>query len=312
MSAKSAANEVIMVKPIHFVFNIQTAEDNVFMNNNEKESAESLQHKAIEEFDSLVSKLTAVGVKVHQFEHSKETPDSVFPNNWFSTHPIELSSPSYLLYPMKTPNRRLEKSNAEIRKFLNERYQLIDFRGKTSEEFEEEQRFLEGTGSLVLDRKNRVVYCCVSQRSDPQIAQLWSEILNYQLVTYSASYQNQPIYHTNVVMCVGTHFAIVCGEVITNEEERTNVLQTLEKNGKIIIDITANQLNNFCGNALELQNDEGVFVVAMSSRAFNNLTEQQRNKLTTEGKVSQIVHSDIEVIEKIGGGSVRCMIAEVY
>jgi len=307
----SATNEVVMVKPVHFVFNTQTAEDNVFMNN-EKESADVLQQKAIEQFEGLVSKLQIAGIKVLQFEHSKDTPDSVFPNNWFSTHKTELNKPSYFLYPMKTPNRRLEKSNSEIRKLLDERYQLINFQGKTSEEFEEEQHFLEGTGSMVLDRKNRIVYCCVSQRSDPQIAKLWSEILGYQLVTYSASYQNQPIYHTNVVMCVGTRFAIVCGEVITNEEERTKVFQSLTNNGKVIIDITAEQMNNFCGNALELQNSKGEFIVAMSSRAFNHLTEIQRNKLTGDGQITQIVHSDIEVIEKIGGGSVRCMIAEVY
>jgi len=301
-----------MVKPVHFVFNTQTAEDNVFMNN-EKENEKSLTRKAVEEFEGLVSKLHAAGIKVLQFEHSRDTPDSVFPNNWFSTHPnTELNAPSYFLYPMKTPNRRLEKSNSEIRRLLDERYQLIDFRGKTSEEFEEEQHFLEGTGSLVLDRKNHIVYCCVSQRSDPQIAKLWADILGYQLVTYSASYQNQPIYHTNVVMCVGTRFAIVCGEVITNEEERTKVFQSLTNNGKVIIDITAEQMNNFCGNALELRNSKGEFIVAMSSRAYTHLTDLQRNKLVSEGQITQIVHSDIDVIEKIGGGSVRCMIAEVY
>jgi hypothetical protein len=308
----STAKEVIMVKPLHFVFNIQAAEDNVFMKNNYRESVESLQHKAISEFNELVEKLRRAGVTVHQFEHSKETPDSVFPNNWFSTHRVECDSPSYLLYPMKSPNRRLEKENAAIRAFLDERYKLIDFAGKSSSSFEEEHKFLEGTGSLVLDRMNRIVYCCISQRSDPQIAKQWSDILNYRLITYSASYRNQPIYHTNVVMCVGTHFAIVCGEVIANVEERKNVFQALENNGKVVVDITADQMNNFCGNALELRTENGDLIVAMSSCAYNHLTEEQRNTILTEGHIKEIVHSDIEVIEKIGGGSVRCMIAELY
>jgi len=308
----TAANEVIMVKPVHFVFNAETAEDNVFMNNYKKESPETLQQKAIDEFDNLVCKLTNAGVKVHQFEHSRETPDSVFPNNWFSTHRFDLKTPSFVLYPMKSPSRRLEKQNADISQFLRERYHLLDFNGKTSAEFEEEQLFLEGTGSLVLDRKNRVVYCCVSQRSDAHIAKVWSDTLKYKLVTFSASFQNQPIYHTNVVMCVGTHFAIVCSEVIADVDERDNVVNTLRENGKVVVEITADQMNNFCGNALELRKDNGDFLVAMSSRAFSNLNEEQRSKIINGGRVSEIVHSDIDVIEKIGGGSVRCMIAEVY
>lgn len=320
--ARQSTNHVLMVAPTSFVKNLQAAEDNYFMNDVDIKSEEAEEHKknillqrqVLKEYSELHRVLTEEAkIQVHLFTHESyhDTPDAVFPNNWFSTHTdFECGECTLVLYPMKVPNRRKERRPEFLARLESfERYtHVLDL---TRQEKALNPCFLEGTGSLVLDRVNRIAYVVISERSDLQLAQKWGKILQYEVVAFhSTDSEHRAIYHTNVVMSVGTSTAVLCSESIEDPEERKKVLTRLRETGHEVVEITRDQMNHFCGNVLELQNWQGFPVMAMSTQAHDSFTPQQRETLLKH--VKALIHADISTIERVGGGGVRCAIAELF
>lgn len=313
-----------MVPPTFFAFNVEAAETNKFAKNILHASPHA---SPLAEFNNMVRTLQDEGVKVHVVQAPEGACDAVFPNNWFSTHKVGSSS-VVLVYPMLNETRRLEKANLENlvslcsnilfgdNKKCNE-HDRIDVRFEDeSALWEDQNRALEGTGSLVFDRKNNVAYLSKSPRSDPGIAAEMllcgspeDKIAQELVVFTSRDASGQEIYHTNVLMSVGTEFAVVCSEAIVDEEERRVVLNKLTKHGKDVIEISFEQMANMCGNILELCGAHNDPLVVMSSTAASSFSEDQLVKLNKYGKVLSF---DIPIIECVGGGSVRCMIAELF
>lgn len=290
-----------MVKPSNFGFNLETAETNHFQNNFEIENP---HEKAISEFNQVVDQLTSLGIKVF-FEVDSASPikpDAIFPNNWVSFHP----SQKMVIYPMQSPNRRIEKQNELIQK-LKKKYQINSVLDLSF--FENQNQFLEGTGSIVFDHLNKSAYGCLSPRTHDESFEFLCEKLGYQPHLFSAidSFQ-RPIYHTNVMMMIGTSFAVICAESIPNKKERTRVIERLKATGREIIEISFNQMNSFCGNMLELENSEGK-ILCMSEAAFNAFAKHQ---IDTLSKFISIETFSIPTVEKIGGGGIRCMMAEIF
>ncbi|WP_199501944.1 citrulline utilization hydrolase CtlX [Mucilaginibacter conchicola] len=292
-----------MIRPVAFGFNAQTAESNAFQNRDDDQQA--VQQKAVEEFDGFVSVLRDNGVNVTVINDTPEphTPDSIFPNNWVSFH----ENGDIILYPMQAENRRLERREDIIRQ-LEENFaanHVIDL-----SRFEQKNEFLEGTGSMVLDRVNKVAYACLSPRTNAEVLKAFCDYTGYTAVTFDAFDQNgQAIYHTNVLMALGTAFAVVCLDSITDASEKELVIKSLQNVGKEIVDITFDQMNHFAGNMLEVKNAAGETLVVMSKAAFDSLTVEQKASLEKYGK---LVYADITTIETNGGGSARCMMAEVH
>jgi hypothetical protein len=300
-----AASTVFLVRPARFSFNNQTADSNRFQQPLSGLSEPVLQQQAQAEFDQLVETLRAKGVRVLVFDDTPEphTPDSIFPNNWLTLHP----DGRVLLYPMCAPNRRLER-RPDILAALGQSFtvqEVVDF-----SEAEQEGRFLEGTGSILFDHVHRVAYACLSPRTD---AGLFAEVcvrLAYRPVTFQAvDALGHAIYHTNVMMCIGEKFAVVCLESIQDKAERVAVAASLQETGHQIIAITLGQVARFAGNMLTLQPAARRTILAMSQSAFDALEPAQRDTL---GQFCELVPLAIPTIETIGGGSVRCMLAEVF
>lgn len=295
-------SNVLMIRPVNFNFNEQTAESNKFQN---KGTDENINFSAQVAFDQFVEQLELRGINVMVIEDTPEpfTPDSIFPNNWISMH----HSGKVVLYPMEAPNRR-EERRRDILDKIKQKYDLnviLDFT-----HFEEESKFLEGTGSLVLDRIHRVAFACISSRTNPEVLAAWRKQMNYDLITFNAFDQNQiPIYHTNVVMCMGDTFCVICLESIYDLDERLSIKQKLESLGKEVIEISLGQMNEFAGNMLLLKNKAEKKFLVMSDRAFKSLTKHQIDFLED---YAEIIHPDLGVIETYGGGSARCMIAEIH
>ena len=303
MNELQSTNQVLMIRPIRFAGNEQTAASNRFQNLNEQNNA---QAQALLEFDALVIHLRAAGVAVHLLDDTPEphTPDSIFPNNWVSFH----TDGTVVLYPMLAPNRRLER-RMDVLQHLSAQglriAQTIDLSGH-----EASNKFLEGTGSVVLDRVHRMAYACISPRTDLDVLGDFAQRLDYELVTFDAADANGvPIYHTNVLLCIGTRFAVLCTEVIAAHEQAA-VLHALRSTGHEVIEITAAQMQCFAGNMLELCTASGATCVAMSHRAYESLNAMQRERL--QQLAGQLIVSPIPTIERLGGGSVRCMLAEVF
>ncbi|MBD1384731.1 amidinotransferase [Mucilaginibacter rigui] len=292
-----------MIRPVAFGFNAQTAESNAFQNRDDDQQA--VQQKAVQEFDAFVKVLRDNGVNVTVISDTPEphTPDSIFPNNWVSFH----DNGDILLYPMQAKNRRLERREDIIR-HLEESFKanhVIDL-----SRFETKNQFLEGTGSMVLDRENKIAYACLSPRTNAEVLKAFCDYTGYKAVTFDAFDQNgQAIYHTNVLMAIGSKFAVICLDSITNEQEKEAVISSLKSTGKEIIDITFDQMNHFAGNMLEVKGNNGDTLVVMSQAAYNSLTSEQKAALEKYGK---LVYADINTIETNGGGSARCMMAEVH
>lgn len=292
-----------MIRPVAFGFNAQTAQSNAFQT--EQANQQMVQQKALAEFDRFVKVLRDNGVNVTVVEDTAEphTPDSIFPNNWISFD----SSGDIYLYPMQAENRRLERREDIVRS-IEEHFEanhVIDL-----SRYENKNQFLEGTGSMVLDRDNKIAYACLSPRTDVMVLQAFCDYAKYQPVTFYATDQRgQAIYHTNVLMAVGSKFAVICLESITDADERKTFTDSLHKSGKEIIEITFEQMNHFAGNMLEVKNDAGETLIVMSETAFNSLNTAQKLALEKYGK---IVYADISTIETNGGGSARCMMAEVH
>ncbi len=301
-----SANQVLMIRPARFAGNVETVASNRFQNLAPQQTVDEIQARALAEFTQLVSVLRAAGVTVHVLDDTSEpyTPDAIFPNNWLSLH----ADGTAVLYPMLAPSRRLER-RMDVLQHLSEQglriSQTIDLTAH-----EQRDKFLEGTGSLVLDRVHRFAYACLSPRTDLDVLGEFAQRLDYELVTFDAAdADGVPIYHTNVLMCVGTRFAVLCTEVIAAHEQAA-VLQSLRSTGHEVIEIGAAQMQAFAGNMLELRTESGGLCVAMSQRAHDALTDTQRQQL--QALAGPLVVSPIPTIERLGGGSVRCMLAEVF
>ncbi|MEG0398299.1 MAG: arginine deiminase-related protein, partial [Cetobacterium sp.] len=303
---KQTTYKFLMIRPSKFYFNTETAVNNAYQKNLE-EDPKIVEAKALVEFDNLAKKIKDSGMEINIIQDTPipYTPDSIFPNNWFSSH----SDDKVVIYPMFAPNRRLERQKflEELIVILNDKkLEIIDL---TSEE--KTENFLEGTGALVLDRVNKIAYCSLSQRAHLESLNLFCKMMGYKPISFQST-QTFPdgkeiiIYHTNVMMMVGEDFAVICSDVIKNLEERETVLNQLKLTNKEIIDISQDQVLKFAGNLLEVRNKSGKRYTLMSKSAHDALTPEQ---LKTISKSSEIIYSDITTIETYGGGSVRCMIA---
>lgn len=294
-----------MVRPANFGFNPETAGNNAFQINDEQLSRQEIITKAIKEFDALVEKLIAVGIEVLVIEDSKKTykTDAVFPNNWISLH----ENGVIITYSMFSPNRRLERRQ-DIVDQLSEKFGYKNH--IRLEKWEAEEQFLEGTGSLILDRQNRMVYACISERTHPNLLDEYCTLMDYQKVLFrSVDREGFPIYHTNVMMALGEDFVVICLESIPDETEQAILKQYFRRTNKAIIPITLDQVYAFAGNMLQVKNKLGNTYLVMSSQAYRSLTDTQIIQIQ---QYTSILHSDITTIETYGGGSARCMIAEVF
>jgi len=302
-------NNILMVRPTSFRMNEQTAVNNHYQKDVVGVSQEELQVKAQKEFDEFVEKLKSIGVNVVVFNSTDglDTPDSHFPNNWISFHENGIVG----LYPMFAENRRLERREAVLLQLEKEGFKIENIVDFTSAE--DEEVFLEGTGSLLLDRVNRKAYCALSQRADEGLFVEFCEEFEFTPVVFTANQtvdnQRTPIYHTNVMMCLGETFAVICLASIDDKKERKNVIKHLKEDAKEIIDITEKQVNSFAGNMLQVKGKDDALFTIMSQASYDSLTESQITKLEKHG---EIVSSSLNVIEACGGGSARCMMAEVF
>ncbi|WP_179354595.1 citrulline utilization hydrolase CtlX [Winogradskyella vidalii] len=301
-------NTILMIRPISFRMNEQTAVNNYFQEELNIKNAE-INAKAQQEFDELVAKLQAVGINVIIEEDDKlnDTPDSVFPNNWVSFH----NNGDVAKYPMFAENRRRERRDEIFIRLEKEGFRIENIVDYTSAEHEE--IFLEGTGSVILDRDNRKAYCALSARADEELFIEFCEDFEYSPIIFTAyqTVENErlPIYHTNVMMCLAETFAVVCLDAIDDKKERKNLIKHLKQDGKEIISISEAQMHQFAGNMLQLKGKDEQLYLIMSTAAHKSLTP---NQVTILEKYGPIISSSLETIEKCGGGSARCMIAEVF
>ena len=302
-------NTILMIRPVNFRANEQTAVNNYYQKTPNNMLPEALLLNAQREFDSFVEKLRGVGIEVIVVDGVKEsdTPDAHFPNNWISFH----QDGTVALYPMFAENRRLERRE-DIVDILEDKGFIIDTVVDYSSA-EEENLFLEGTGSLLLDRVHRKAYCALSPRADEEVFIEFCEDFEYTPVIFKANQtvngKRVPIYHTNVMMCLGENFAIICLDSIDDKKERKNVIAHLKEDKKEIIAITQEQVNHFAGNMLQLVNNENKKYIVMSSAAYKSLTTTQIKALEKHG---DLLHNELNLIETCGGGSARCMMAEVF
>jgi len=300
------ASTVLMIRPAAFETNPQTAASNRFQGKIQA-SADQQQAAAVKEFDNLVDALRTAGIEVIVVDDTLKphAPDAIFPNNWISTH----ADGRVVLYPMEAPNRRVERRVDIVDTLVNgygrKVTEVIDLSAH-----EQAGHFLEGTGSMVLDRSNRIAYACLSTRTHLEPLADFAQRMGYDVVAFEAVDRGGvPIYHTNVLMNVGATVAVICDEAIVNDAKRAAVLARLESTGREVLRLTYPQLAAFAGNMLELKNAAGGHVIAMSRQAFDALDSAQVKRLRENG---HIVSAPIDVIEKSAGGSVRCMLAEVH
>jgi hypothetical protein len=296
-------SHILMIRPVSFGFNEQTAESNAFQNQDAVK--QDNQQQALKEFDAFADKLRENGLDVTIVNDTIEphTPDSIFPNNWVSFH----NNGEVYLYPMQAKNRRLERREDIIDGLKKE---FVINKVNDLSHFENQGRFLEGTGSMVLDRENKLAYACLSPRTDITVIDAFCINSGYRAILFHAADQNgKAIYHTNVLMCMGDEFVVICLDAIRDNQERELLLASFEQTNKQVIEISQQQLNEFAGNMLELKNKNGERLLIMSSRAYASLSKQQ---IKTLERYCKIVYSDLNIIEKIGGGSARCMLAEVH
>lgn len=306
---KQTTNSILMIRPVAFRMNEQTAVNNYYQKVLDGLTPENVNAKAQEEFDTFVQKLKMVGVDVTVVDDTKnpDTPDSIFPNNWISFH----ENGDVALYPMFAENRRAERRE-DILDLLEEKgFQMNNIVDYTSAE--EDGIFLEGTGSLLLDRANGKAYCALSPRADEELMIEFCEDFDMGPIIFEA-YQTvdgerKLIYHTNVMMCLGETFAVICADCIDDKSERKQVLQSLKEDGKEIILITEEQVNNFAGNMLQLKGTDDKSYLVMSKSAHESLKADQIQKLE---KHATILSSSLDTIEACGGGSARCMMAEIF
>jgi hypothetical protein len=306
---QQTTNTILMVRPTSFRANEQTAVNNHYQKEMDDVAQATLQAKANEEFDAFVEKLRGIGVNVVVFEAKDglDTPDAHFPNNWISFHENGVVG----LYPMFAENRRAERREEVLFQLEDEGFQIahiMDYR-----DAEDEGLFLEGTGALLLDRVNRKAYCALSERAHEELFIEFCEDFEFTPVIFTANQtvdgKRTPIYHTNVMMCLGETFAVICLSSIDDKKERKNVIKHLKEDGKEIIDITEKQVNSFAGNMLQVRGKDDKRYLIMSQAAYDVLTPSQ---IQTLKKHTEILSSSLNIIEACGGGSARCMMAEVF
>jgi len=305
---QQTTNTILMIRPINFRKNEQTAVNNYFQEDIDLQNAE-INKQAQEEFDAYVFKLRSYGVQVVVISDTatSDTPDSLFPNNWISFHSEGIVG----LYPMFAENRRLERRDDILNELEKIGFLIEDIVDYTSAE--DEGFYLEGTGSIILDRVNKKAYCALSARADEDLFIEFCEDFEYTPVVFVANQtvagKREAIYHTNVMMCVAETFAVICLDTIDDKSERKNVLKHLKEDGKQIIDITEAQMHNFAGNMLQVRGEKDALFLVMSKTAYDSLTQSQNGKINNHCK---IISSSLETIETCGGGSARCMMAEVF
>jgi hypothetical protein len=306
---KQTTNSILMIRPVAFRMNEQTAVNNYYQKVLDGLTPETVNAKAQEEFDTFVNKLRMVGVDVTVVEDTldPDTPDSIFPNNWISFH----ENGDVVLYPMFAENRRAERREDVLDILEDKGFVINEIMDYTIAE--EDNVFLEGTGSLLLDRENDKAYCALSPRADEELMIEFCEDFEFTPVIFEAfqtvNNERKLIYHTNVMMCLGDTFAVICADCIDDKKERKMVLDSLRGDDKEVILITEDQVNNFAGNMLEVKGADDRRYLVMSSSAYNSLTKKQIAQL--EEHIT-ILHSSLDTIEACGGGSARCMMAEIF
>jgi len=306
---QQTTNTILMIRPISFRMNEQTAVNNYYQKVVDSLLPASVNKKAQEEFDQYADKLRSYGINVVVVSDTKEfdTPDSIFPNNWISFH----QDGTVGLYPMFAENRRLERREDVLDTLESNGFLINNIVDYTSAE--EEGLFLEGTGSLLLDRVNRKAYCALSPRADEELVIEFCEDFEYTPVIFTANQtvngRREAIYHTNVMMCLAEKFAVICLDSIDDKKERKNVLKHLKEDGKQVIDITEDQVSNFAGNMLQVRGKDDQPFLVMSQAAYDSLTQHQIAQIE---KYCPIISSSLDTIEACGGGSARCMMAEVF
>ena len=301
--SEQSTSHLLMIRPVNFGYNEETAESNAFQHKDKNQ--QEVQAKALAEFNNFVDVLRNNGVDVTVIDDNPQpyTPDSIFPNNWVSFH----DDGNLFLYPMQAENRRLERREDIISRLEDnfKVHHIVDL-----SRYEEENKFLEGTGSMVLDRDHKISYACLSPRTDKTVLDVFCEQSSYTSVCFDAADEDgKAIYHTNVLMCVGSQFAVICLDSIPNPHERIVVIESLNSTQKEIIEISFEQMNQFAGNMLEVKSKDGDTLIVMSESAFRALDREQKSSLEKYGK---LVYADIQTIENNGGGSTRCMMAEVH
>jgi len=299
---KQTTSHILMIRPVDFKFNEQTAGNNKFQQASEQSD---VQQQALKEFDGFVNVLRENGVDVTVIDDTLDPakPDSIFPNNWVSFH----EDGAVYLYPMFSANRRLERRK-DIIDQLAQKFEISHVADLSF--FEQQVLFLEGTGSMVLDRVNKIAYACLSVRTDEEVLNNFCMLTGYTPVTFQAVDQsNFPIYHTNVMMCIGDEFAVVCFDSIPDLTEKEMVKNRLANTGKTIVPITFDQMNHFAGNMLQVSNNRDESLLVMSEQAYKSLNETQ---ISTLSRFAKLVYAPIYTIEQNGGGSARCMLAEVH
>lgn len=298
------ASTILMIRPAAFGFNEETAVNNFFQSTTAIAPSQ-LQQQALTEFDTMVTTLRECQINVLVAEDTQDPPkpDAIFPNNWLSTSPSGVVS----VFPMYAPSRRREKRD-DILQWLAKEFVVNDVQDWS--EYEVEGRFLEGTGSMVIDHDNNMIYASASERTSVSVLEKFAAANHYQAIVFLATdKEGRPVYHTNVVMSLGDKFAILCEEAIDEEWELIAVRQLLESTGKMIIPITRDQMYCFAGNTLQVQNEQGEKFLILSNTAYTSLRKDQRDMMEA---FSQLLPINIPIIEEVEGGSVRCMMAEIF
>ena len=297
---------VLMIEPIAFGYNAQTAENNYFQ---VEQKDSDIQQKALSEFNNFVEKLRSKGINVITIKDTLEphSPDSIFPNNWVSFH----KDGKVVLYPMFAPNRRVERREDILETIKNQGFEIAEV--DDFSHFENDDKFLEGTGSMIFDHDHKIAYGSVSLRLDEELFRKFCAKFGFSPVVFH-SFQNVgdqrlPIYHTNVMMCVADQFVVICLDCIDDEMEREKVQEMIKSSEKEVIEISEDQMQQFAGNMLQVQNSEGKKFLVMSETAYKSLTPEQIQNIE---KYCEIIYSDLNTIETNGGGSARCMLAEVF
>ena len=305
MIRKQVTRFILMIRPANFGFNAETAVNNAFQSNDTSITNEEVSSKAVLEFDNFVKLLKEKGINVYVLQDSDEPikPDAIFPNNWISFH----EDGTVITYPMFAKVRRLER-NDKVIDLLEHDFWIVDH--IHMEEAEEDNIYLEGTGSMVFDRVSRIAYACLSPRTDRNLFEDFCKLTGYEPVSFTAVDQNdQLIYHTNVMMALGSSFVVICLDSIKDNNERDLLISKFEQTNKEIIEITLEQMNAFAGNMLQVQSNEGAYYLVISDTAYKSLTKDQIKRIKQH---TEILVPQINTIEKYGGGSVRCMMAEIF
>jgi hypothetical protein len=295
-------SHILMIRPVNFRFNEETAVNNAFQ---APGPSYGIQETAALEFGGLVDRLRSEGMDITVIDDSPlpSTPDSIFPNNWISFH----EDGTIFLYPMYAHNRRMERK-PEVLERIRKRFQVS--REIDLSFFENRDLYLEGTGSMVLDRPNRMAFASLSARTDEEVLAAFCQNAGYRSVVFQAKDEKgQAIYHTNVMMCVADRYTVACMDSVSDTGQRNRLASVIRDSGKDLVPITMEQMNHFAGNMLQVENNQGEKLLVMSTQAYESLSQEQKNKLES---YNRIVHAPLQTIETSGGGSARCMMAEIH